>query len=218
MIRSMQVNRVVSDLEVYAAATQMFVDKYQGVPGDITNATTFWSSSIVANGNGNGQMNDAPSASTAGEIFGAWEQMALAGLIKGTFTGVAGPAGTYDGVLGVNMPASSGIAATGFSWYHRGMMSGATNHYDGFYGNTLHFGTKTPVGETWGLALTPAEAYAIDQKMDDGIPGTGNIRPYTGAVLPTDCSTGTNSAGASSAYNTASYSGVACALAFISGI
>ncbi len=212
MIRSMQVNRVASDLEAYAAAAQTFVDKYQGLPGDMTNATTFWSSSIVANGDGDGTIEAAGAASTAGEMFGAWEQMALAGLIKGTYSGISG-AGSGSNATPANAPKGP-LSATGYSWYPWMNQSGGAYMYNGYYGNTLFFGTFTTTSVHDGVALTPGEAYAIDLKIDDGVPGTGNVTTYHNS---TTCNTGTATTGPTSAYLTTS-SAVACFIVFKTGL
>jgi prepilin-type N-terminal cleavage/methylation domain-containing protein len=214
MIRSAQLNSVSTDVEAYFAASQMFVDKYACLPGDCTNATTYWTA--AANGNGNGQINAASAASTAGETFGAWEQLALSGFIKGVYTGVAGAGSNLDSVLGVNVPAAR-LTAGGYSWYAYGSYTGNVSIYDGDYGHILHFGKKAATGHTNVTILTPSEAYQIDLKIDDGVPGTGTVRPYApGAGGEANCSTGTNSTGATSSYN-ATVSDVACHLIFSSG-
>jgi prepilin-type N-terminal cleavage/methylation domain-containing protein len=214
MIRSMQVNRVASDLEAYAAAAQMFVDKYQGLPGDMANATTFWSSTIVANGNGNGQINYASAASVAGEEFGAWEQMALAGLIKGKFSGVAGGSGVDDATVGINVPASS-MSGGGYQWRFLGTSAASAYYYDGSYGNIIFFGRKVASGPMHAAGLSPEEAYQIDAKIDDGLPGVGNVRTMIGAYA-TNCAT--TSIPTTAAYNITAYSGIACQLVFVSGL
>jgi prepilin-type N-terminal cleavage/methylation domain-containing protein len=212
MIRSMQVNRVASDLEAYVAAAQMFVDKYQGLPGDITNATTFWGAT-VANGNGNGQLDAAGAVSTAGELFGAWEQMALAGLIKGKYSGLAGAGGVQHAVPGTNAPKGS-LSATVFAWLYRGMQSASGSYYDGYLGNTIWFGTANTADVPYTAALTPGEAYAIDLKIDDGVPGTGNLQTQWNVNT---CNTGTASTGPTSTYLTTS-TAVTCFLIFKTGL
>ena len=213
MIRSAGVNKIASDFEAYAAATQMFVNKYQGIPGDITNATTYWSSTIVANGDGDGQLDAAGAVSTAGERFGAWEQLALAGMVKGTFNGIAGAGGVNHAVLGTNAPKGP-LSATGYGWFYYGTLSGDGFYYDGYYGNFLFFGTATTNNPPNGATLTPEEAYGIDLKMDDGIPGTGNLVTYHNA---TTCNTGTAATGTTSTYLTTS-SAATCMLIFKTGV
>lgn len=211
MVRSSQVRSVIADVEAYKSAAYMFQDKYGCIPGDCPNAETYWTA--ATNGNGNGQLNTASGASQPGEIFGAWQQLALAGMIKGSYDGVSGSASGYDAIIGTNVPTGK-ISGTGYTWFYAGNIAGSTYHYDGYYGNYIEFGTDW--GTTHGPALKPAEAYQIDLKMDDGIPGTGKVRPYH-AGYNANCVTGGAAAGSSSSYNVSSYDGVACFLMFLTG-
>jgi prepilin-type N-terminal cleavage/methylation domain-containing protein len=214
MIRSSQVNSIATDAEAYSTAAQLFIDKYQGLPGDITNATTFWSSTIVANGNGNGILDVAGAVSAPGEVYGAWEQMALAGLIKGKYTGTSGSGSTYHSIIGTNVPAAR-LSATGFSWGTIQSTSGSGWFYDGAYGSNLSFGGPCTNDVTCAAALTPSEAYQLDLKVDDGVPGTGIVRTYHSTPRP-NCATGTAANAATSTYVT-SYSGLACMLIYTAG-
>lgn len=216
MIRQSQLRSVITDAQGYLAAAQMFQDKYNCIPGDCNNATTFFSG--VTNGNGDGGLNNASAANAAGEIFSIWQELALAGLIKGTYSPNSGPGGTYDSVVGTNGPAAK-IPSGGYAWSNYATKSGVSTAYDGYYGNILFFGAKYTANQTVGVILTPAEAYSIDQKMDDGIPGTGSIRTLYGATYAPNCSTSgsVNTSPAASAYNITAYSGIACQLIFISG-
>lgn len=211
MIRAAQLRSVVTDVQGYLVAAQLFQDKYQCLPGDCTNATRYWSG--VTNGNGNGQLEGASAANAAGEMFGVWQELALAGLIKGTFTGLSGPLGVSDCVIGTNVPSAK-LSGTGYTWNYIGNQSASAQYFDGNYGNILWFGVENPANNLLqNAALTPTDTYQIDQKMDDGIPGAGAVRErYTNP----NCTTGTSSTGTTSTYVT-SYSGTACALMFISG-
>lgn len=219
MIRSAQLRSVITDVQGYLAASMMFQDKYQCLPGDCANATTFMSG--VTNGNGNGQLDGPAGANAAGEIFGIWQHLTAARYIKGSFSGKAGPGLAWDAVIGVNVPASK-IPNTGYSWNYEGVINGNSVMYNGSYRHVIYLGTEAGLGLTAGMFLTPAEAYAIDVKMDDGNPATGNTVTLsmnsnaTTNALPNTCSTGANSAGASAAYNI-SGTAVACSLVFISG-
>lgn len=223
MIRSAQLRSVVTDVQGYLAASMMFQDKYQCLPGDCANATTFFSG--VTNGNGDTILSPASAANAVGEVFGAWQQLALIGYVAGVFTGKAGPANQYDALAGVNVPASKLPNSTysfGFpglgTGNTSGVLSATSNYYDGAYRNVLYFGTKYPGELNYAAILSPAQAYAIDQKIDDGIPGTGTIRTMFGNTYAPNCSTSgsVNTNPTASAYNI-SYSGIACQLLFITG-
>jgi prepilin-type N-terminal cleavage/methylation domain-containing protein len=213
MIRSSQVNSVASDLQSYEAATQMFIDKYRGLPGDMTNATTFWGAA-VANGDGDAILDSASGAGAAGEIFGAWEQMALAGLIKGTFTGISGTGSGYSADPGINVPAGR-IPSSGYTWYYVGTSSGHTQWFDGFTGNHLYVGGEAGTTVTNTPIFTPAEAYVIDTKLDDGMPGLGVVRTYNTGSHP-NCTNGAAAATTTATYTT-TYTGIACMLFLVPG-
>lgn len=220
MIRSAQLRSVATDVQGYIAAAQLFQDKYNCLPGDCANATTYWSG--VTNGNGNGALDVASAANAPGEIFGAWQQLALAGYIKGTYNGLAGSLGTDSSFPGTNVPTSK-IPNAGYSWYYLSTITAWPSYYNGDYKNILFFGAKVTSGSspTNSGIITPSEAYAIDQKFDDGIPGIGNIRSSTNALSSTtaNCSTAGSTATnpLNSAYNVSGYSAIACDLIFISG-
>lgn len=82
MIRSSQVRSVIADVEAYKSAAYMFQDKYGCIPGDCRNAEMYWTE--ATNGDGDGQLDTWP------ERFGAWQQLALSGMIKGAYSGVTG--------------------------------------------------------------------------------------------------------------------------------
>jgi prepilin-type N-terminal cleavage/methylation domain-containing protein len=177
MIRGAQVNRIVSDLTAYDAAVVTFQDKYNALPGDITNATQFWSG--TTNGNGNGQIAIGSVPSAPSDSYRAWQHLALSQLIKGSFSGSAGPNSVsyhgQDSVIGVNVPKAS-ISTAGFTFQYLASASAYGDRFDGSYGNYLQVGGDAGWHTEVGF-LTPAEAYKIEEKLgDDGLPGTGNVR------------------------------------------
>ena len=213
MIRSAQLRSVITEVQGYLAASQMFQDKYNCLPGDCVNVTTYMSG--VTNGNGDGRLNSASGANAAGEIFGAWQQLAKSGYIPGTFTGLSGPTNGYNAIIGTNVPASR-FPLGGYDWRYQ-VFSGGTQNYDGNYGNSINFGGKIANDTTLAPILTPSDAYGIDQKMDDGVPSLGIVRAFAGGTaLPNNCSTGTSGSGASASYNLG-YTGISCSLIFITG-
>lgn len=231
LIRAAELRSVVSEHQRYTAAINSFRDKYMGLPGDITNATRFWnravsSSDCAANsaatvvstgtcdGNGNGIINNG-SASAHGENFDAWVQLALAGLVEGSYTGVSGSGGSFHALIGTNIPASK---LNNGSWmYYQRVANGDTNFFtmDNAY-NVLQFGAASGIGTNYQPALRPAEAWNIDTKVDDGKPTYGRV-----IAIHWDNMCSTADSGAANSTNTnlaASYyvssSNVNCALLF----
>lgn len=192
LIRAAELRGVTTEYQRYLAAIHTFRDKYLTVPGDFKDATKFWGRQVNAahcatnsgaavgspgtcDGNGGGTMTNASGASVSGEEFQFWRQLALAGLIEGTFDGIAGTNVGTDAVIGTNVPRSK-LGNAGWSVSTWGAPSGNTNAYYGDYGSYFLFGAKLS-GNNVTLApiLRPEEAWNIDTKLDDGKPAYGRI-------------------------------------------
>ena len=92
-----------------------------------------------------------------------------------------------------------------------------TDAFDTNYGHIFIFGMPGADADTPPLApaITAYDAYEIDQKTDDGRPGTGRILSFTnGSATTPDCST---SADITAEYKV-STEGPACALIFTTGL
>jgi prepilin-type N-terminal cleavage/methylation domain-containing protein len=200
LIRAAELRKVVTQFTTYQTATQTFRDKYFALPGDMTNATDFWGApggniancpatagtgTETCNGNGNGQLSDASGASRYGERYMFWQQLANAGLIEGTYTGRAGSSNSTQHLIGVNVPAGA-LSSSGWSAYYR--TGGDPNHFNRDYGNTLYIGAATATAGPYNPIFTPAEAWNIDKKLDDGKPARGKLSPLIRTGNCTDAS------------------------------
>lgn len=219
LIRASELRSVSTDIGRYTTSINTFRDKYFALPGDMRNATKFWQAANTAgtggecadanantgtgtqtcNGNGNGMIDDYTLVTTKfSEMWRIWQHLANAGLIEGTYTGVTGPDGLFDGVIGVNSPASK-ISRAGFSarYFSDVAADGGTgnNYYAGSYGNLLIFGTDSGSSYTYLAAIKPEEAWNIDTKMDDGKPAKGRIITFrTGGTYTPNCANNTSNA------------------------
>jgi prepilin-type N-terminal cleavage/methylation domain-containing protein len=233
LIRASEMRAVINEYMRYKAAGQTFRDKYFALPGDMTNATSFWGTAGGAgndatcyntvgtgtqtcNGNGDGMITTNDGGVTYGEEFRFWQHLANAGLVEGSFTGVAGSAGAINSVIGTNVPKSR-MGNGGWSELSTGVVDGTNvTLFPGSYGNTVQVGSQTPSGRTGWPLLKPEEAWNIDTKLDDGKPGTGMImgdKPTSGnAPL---CTTSTDPSVAT--YNLGD-SGIDCRLTFLNFI
>lgn len=229
LIRNAELQSVISDVKRYENAIQLFKEKYKYLPGDMPNATSFWGAdsscpntaanttpkTATCNGDGNGSIGGLNCASgscvssNAYEIFRAWQQLADAGFIDGSYTGVVGPASTHVAMPGVNVP-SSAITGGGYFISLVNDPNGVAN-YPITFNHVIYLGASTASGGSWAPLLTAQEAYGIDLKTDDGLPGTGNV---LGPTQTPNCTT-TNVA-STAAYNT-SVGGTTCMLEFLSG-
>ena len=198
LIRASELRSVSADFQRYQAAVNTFRDKYFALPGDMRNATSFWgvqnatpatcqttasSTALTCDGTGDGQI------CCGYEIFRAWQHLANAGLIEGTYSGIDGGAGAgYDPVIGGNVPRGK-ISNTGWSFWHSSGGADANWFTLKALGNMLAFGTDNNY-LTQGAALKAEEAWNIDTKMDDGKPAYGKIIAMKGttSVIP-NCAT-----------------------------
>lgn len=198
LIRAAELRSITTDFSRFNSAKNAFRDKYFALAGDMNNAASFWSSST--NGDGNSIIasgsNLAGEAGTPLEMYGFWQQLALAGLIEGSYTGIAGSISGYDSIPGQNIPASK-ISNSGWSLKNEGVaLTSNTALFEGNYGNALRFGARASGNLAITHNLSAENAWNVDAKIDDGRPGLGIVRVREG-------STGCHDAGTSAAIDLA---------------
>ena len=221
LIRAAELRSISSDVAKHTAAIHSFRDKYFALPGDMPNAVRFWGNqaggtadgvdatcqmldrdnpatgSATCNGNGNGMIGAYANLTDAGnfETFRAWQHMANAGLVEGSYAGVTdsdiNAYLTGPGVRpGWNVPRSK-LSNAGYALAHWGSHNAASIYVTGGilfvsdYGHVLNFGL--PGGyHSMGNAgvILPTEAWNIDTKMDDGRPGTGSVMTPSATTAP----------------------------------
>lgn len=222
LIRAAEVRAVSTEYARYVAATQSFRDKYMALPGDMLNAQSFWgvahatpatcvttasTSALTCNGDGDGQVDEVTTGSN--EQFRFWQHLANAGLIEGSYNGVAGSNGTVDHNIGVNCPTSRITSSMWGAGYYTSN-AGSAVRYNMVYNNMLDFGgdpgsNNRPVAGV----LKPEEAWNVDTKLDDGKPAYGNVI----AVGFATCTTSANNTDFAGIYALTTTSN-ACALLF----
>ena len=188
LIRAAELRAVTSEYQRYMTAVQTFRDKYFALPGDMANATRFWGDDNAAcadaavpngspgtcNGNGSGQLSNSAGANTTGELFQFWKQLALAGLIEGSYTGLSGSGGGQHSILGTNVPPSR-LGNAGWSAYFSANFAGNAEWFAYDYQNMLVIGSANATDIPYSPVFKPEEAWNIDTKMDDGKPGQGKV-------------------------------------------
>jgi prepilin-type N-terminal cleavage/methylation domain-containing protein len=204
LIRASELRAVSTEYSRYITVGQTFRDKYFALPGDFRDATRFWNrmtntSDCVSNsglsaagtpgacdGNGDGVLGNA-TASLSGENVQFWRQLALAGLIEGTYTGQAGSGGPLHFVRSSNVPASKLGNAM---WGIRGLggVAAHSTYFTYTYNIFLQVGGQNPADDNYAAVFKPEEVWNIDMKMDDGKPGRGKImiRHFTSCTDTTD--------------------------------
>jgi prepilin-type N-terminal cleavage/methylation domain-containing protein len=189
LIRAAELRSVITEFKNYQTAVMTFREKSFTLPGDMRNATDFWGAMTncasgntsgtdteTCNGDGDGKVEVMSTANRTSEELQFWRQLANAGLIEGSYSGVVPVAGLS---LGSELPYSRMSNAGWRLRYHPAY----ADMFNVDYGNnTLHLNTASITSNVF----TPEEAWNIDKKMDDGLPGQGGIigRSISG------CSTG----------------------------
>jgi hypothetical protein len=176
--------------------------------------TTASTGEETCNGNGDSNILSADGGTTNSELFRFWQHLTNAGLLEGSFTGVAGSGGVLHSVPGQNIP-SSRVNGAGFNMYYSSTISSHTNHYDMDAGSNFWYGGEIADNVTFSPVFTAEEAWNIDKKVDDGRPAFSDTRGHkpTFASVP-NCTT---SATGSAAEYKLTQSGSACSLIFITG-
>jgi len=176
LVESARVTATVSQVKGIEAAIATFQDKYNALPGDIINpGLRIPGCAGVAlcdvSGNGNGILNAAIVAPPAGEGLQFFVHLALADLITGV--NPASPAGV--GMWGTAVPASP---ISGGWWI--GSTSGVAADFTCLAGPVIpRAGTyllSALLEATGQGSLTASQAYRLDAKLDDGVPGSGDVR------------------------------------------
>jgi prepilin-type N-terminal cleavage/methylation domain-containing protein len=177
-----RIRTIINEATTYKSAISTFQTAYGALPGDISNASSYWPSCdgtpTNCNGNNNGWI-DLTSSLTQNEALRAWQQLAASGIIPGSYTGIATVASQAD--IGTNVPGSK--------YFNAGYAIALYNYTSP--GNVINFGAATTGAPLTTAVLTPKDAYALDLKIDDGLARNGNVWAY-------------GSAGAATCYNTVS--------------
>lgn len=177
LIRQAKLRTILTDIDKYKTALNAFKLQYNGLPGDLISASRYWGASCDAttsNCDGNGdRIIDNPNSTTDNESIRAWQHLALAKLIPGTYTGQGVVAGGSLATIrfSVNAPISS-ITNTGFSISGSGAW--------GTTGNLFQYGKQAPGYWASYSAVTPQEAFNLDMKTDNGTANTGTLYTIRG--------------------------------------
>jgi len=187
LIRASELRTITTQYQNYVTAVQSFRDKYFALPGDMTNATQFWKAAAAPIGcavtqgtgtqtcDGNGDGRIEYNVSTSNESFRFWQQLANAGLIEGSYTGInAGPGVGYVSTAD-NVPRGRISNALWWTEYWAAGTAGDAMRFAARYDNLLLVGGQRSTGDPLMPILKPEEMWNIDVKMDDGKPALGKV-------------------------------------------
>jgi hypothetical protein len=202
LIGNARVTSTVAQIKAIDAATSTFRDTYQAVPGDMVTPNTRLPNCTALPcsnpGNGNGRIDSLPNAAPTAESTAYFPQLASANLITGIVPDAASTS------WGGNFPESK-IGASGFMPFSTTTPSTDLTGAVGTTGTNsgLFLALAPSVAAVAGTAVKPKDASRIDAKLDDGVPGTGDVVGVGSAgTAVTDCgSAGTNGVYATSGAN-----------------
>jgi prepilin-type N-terminal cleavage/methylation domain-containing protein len=196
LIISAEIRATLSQVEKYNAAVNAFRDKYSCLPGDCSNATTYWGYSAectiddqspnpnTCNGDGDGQISSSHSAAGNWEghsesaLF--WQHLSLAGMVPGNFDAFTTSTPPLSRPLAplpnTCLGMAYGMPDDGFSGTVLDSWPPGTSEAANFFrlGN-LNGLPGAGSNECIGPGFTTSIAQRIDQKIDDGLPTTGNV-------------------------------------------
>lgn len=228
MIRNAQLKKVTAEMQIYVTAISNFRNKYYALPGDFSGATALWGDSggdtvsgtppETRDGDGDARITSQTVTSTFVEQFRAWQHLANAKMVEGSYSGIATVDSTQLRVVGTNIPASQ-LSGAGWGLVTI-LQSDSAINLDVPYntgdiplGTVLWFGgnssTDNATRNYMEPMLAPDEALLMDQKIDDGIPTTGKVVAQTN-LMGTACY-------ASNAYSTTNSNRI-CTLIFKTGL
>jgi prepilin-type N-terminal cleavage/methylation domain-containing protein len=175
---------VIKELQNYKSAIVSFSNIYGNLPGDMDNATIIFGSTdvngyTVTNGNGDGLIgNQSTQAYSNQEIPSAFQQLALAGLIQGQYSGVlvANTCQTnvpYSSYVSTSKATTTAFGTGNIYWFYS---SNVSSNYTSF--NSLFLSGSASSTCATDYTISANDAYNIDLKMDDGLPFSGLIIGY----------------------------------------
>jgi prepilin-type N-terminal cleavage/methylation domain-containing protein len=192
LIRAAKIRAQISQIQKYQAAVNTFRLKYNGLPGDLANpdAAAFGFSQrgphpgegdgngiIEGVGNGfGGDGNNSGVHETTGETAAFWVDLAAAGLIEGTFTSNS----EYVYLSAWLMPNSPDHPLA--KHFPQAKLNSNLWVYVYSYQNANYLAiSEIQAIDSFGMlyadrpAMTVQQAFAIDSKIDDGLPQSGKV-------------------------------------------
>jgi len=172
LIESAKMQSFIRQIGQYDAATATFKDKFGNLPGDNTLFGTTCTATCVG---GDGIVTQTAAATALvfnGEIGGFWNDLQLSGLKNeqnsGVFTALRLDGVTVAPVAGNHIPlAKIGTGLGVMTWG----VAGAN-----YYAVSSFAATNALTAISTSASVRPADALAVDTKLDDGLATTGNVR------------------------------------------
>lgn len=164
LLRSTEVKVIIAESADFKAALSQFEASYNYLPGDMENASDYWTGANDGNGDGEILGNT--------ESVNATAHLALADFLKGNYTGTFGGSGYELGTGGNTYESKIGVEGNAV---RVACCSDSDDPRDIDFNNFINFFTKSSANRRRAGAMSPIEAYNIDKKIDDSFPDSGFI-------------------------------------------
>ncbi|MBS0235833.1 MAG: prepilin-type N-terminal cleavage/methylation domain-containing protein [Proteobacteria bacterium] len=190
MIRQAELRSIISDFYNFTIAYNNFQTKYKAVPGDFNAAASFFPTGCVTgtatgcNGSGDGLIDYDASSPGTSEVNLAWQHLALAKVLGGSFTAVDKTLATT--IIGTNAPQSKrvGLGYILINDAKKGINKNGTGAPAAVFEadrNVIFLGKAEAATTLFNSALSPEDAFNIDQKMDDAYADTTGTTVFRGS-------------------------------------
>ena len=161
IIHQFKLRSLTADLYKYKTMISVFKTEYNALPGDMKNASSYWTGAI--NGNGDNLIN------TFSESYLAWQHLYNAGLI------IKVP---YNGTLAGSLPSSALSQKTSYFIFNLPSVAVSQLYLESGSKLAIHIVDSSLPTANWTF-LTPriktTDAYYIDSKIDDGLASRGKL-------------------------------------------
>jgi len=173
LINSARVRNLADQSSGVQAAYYGFIDRFRNLPGDMICAAAVTAvgaditpdnCTTVVGGDGDGRID---SIVEAGAV---WSHLSVAGFLTGTYTGITADAATYNVAV-----ANGAVPANAFQGPI--MIAHMQNYID-----TNAVATTNRLGFSFGGLIPVPLLRDLDQKLDDGVAGSGVVRSAAGAA------------------------------------
>lgn len=176
LIKQAKLRAIVSDIESFRTAINIFKLEYDALPGDMSNASDYFPSCVddgtnTCNGDSNKRINVGADDQAPFEDLRFWQHLQLAKLIPGNYTGLYSAGTRHEPNLTVPISPYQG-KEIGYRVFE-------TNNWAyGYIGNMIMISSKNltvPSGVGTNSVMNSIDALSIDSKVDDDLPGSGKI-------------------------------------------
>lgn len=177
LVNAALVQRTIGDLNQLTIEARLFEERYRALPGDLPAAASVFDAHVLE-GDGD-KMIWWP-----GEMFAVWMHLSLAGLSPNFTPVIWNGGGLRPETREVWPPAR---LDRGYYWLGA-IPNSAYDDQDMIRSTYFMIATTNDealgVSDPWQGVMSAGIAYAIDVKLDDGLPNRGKVRASGGYLVP----------------------------------